>query len=62
MVPYQQVKQIKQALSVNRASLSLPLEAVPEEDGAGEIPFDHPSAEPDSDDEMPAQPGWTPAA
>eukprot|EP00959_Pyramimonas_sp_CCMP1952_P023077 485369-Pyramimonas_sp.AAC.1 len=45
--------------SVNNARLSLPLETAPEEVGPGEIPADDPGAEPDSDDEAPAQPDWT---
>eukprot|EP00959_Pyramimonas_sp_CCMP1952_P026159 549310-Pyramimonas_sp.AAC.1 len=42
-------RQIKQALSVNSASL--PLEAVPREDGPEQIPAGDPGAELDSDDE-----------
>eukprot|EP00959_Pyramimonas_sp_CCMP1952_P156559 3274220-Pyramimonas_sp.AAC.1 len=59
--PYPQVNVIQQALSLNNANLSLHSEAAPEEDGPAEIPVGDPSAEPDSDDEVPAQPDWTPA-
>ena len=52
-VPYRRASQIRQTLTLDGTSLSLPMEGVPEEAGPEEVLVDDPNAEPDSDGDVP---------